>query len=126
MGIDNHQLWLIPLVTIGGISQSQLGPVILIFHQYTHYGKGESIHSPVQLEAFHNNVDDKSINLGGKQTIKTQDGHVFHLDVSDELPYLSLLSFTDTEWDIFPHVFMTSDTDYDPTVYDDNVSDSDT
>jgi hypothetical protein len=47
MGIDNHQLSSIPLVTAGGVSQSQIGPVILIFNQYAHYGKGKSIHSHV-------------------------------------------------------------------------------
>ena len=63
MGIDNHKLTLIPLITSGGVLQSHLGPVILIFHQYAHYGKGKSIHSPVQLEAFNNNVNDKSIKV---------------------------------------------------------------
>ena len=67
MGIDNHQLTSIPLITAGGVSQSHLGPVILIFHQYAHYGKGKSIHSSVQIEAFNNNVNDKSIKLGGLQ-----------------------------------------------------------
>ena len=32
VGIDDHQLHAIPLITAGGVSQSQLGPVILIFH----------------------------------------------------------------------------------------------
>jgi hypothetical protein len=39
MGIGNHKLSSIPLVTAGGVSQSQIGPVILIFNQYAHYGK---------------------------------------------------------------------------------------
>ena len=47
MGIDNHQLCSIPLISTRGISQSQIGPIILIFHQYASYGKGTSLHSPV-------------------------------------------------------------------------------
>ena len=52
MVIDNHQLWLIHLVSTGGGFQFQIGPVILIFHQYAHYGKGKLTHSPVQFEVF--------------------------------------------------------------------------
>jgi hypothetical protein len=99
MGIDNHQLSSIPLVTAGGVSQSQMGPVILIFNQYAHYGKGKSIHSPVQFETFHNKVDDRTNKLGGKQTLLTHDGYAFPLDFTDGLPYLRLRPFTDSEWD---------------------------
>ena len=49
MDINNQQLNSITIVTAGEVSQSQLGLVILIFHQYAHYGKGKSIHSPVEL-----------------------------------------------------------------------------
>ena len=97
-GIDNHQLTAIPLVSVGGVSQSQSGPVILIFHQYAHYGKNKSIHSPVQLESFHNTVNDRSIKLnGGGQFIKTNDGYHFPLDIYEGLPYLPLRPFTDKE-----------------------------
>ena len=126
MGIDNHQLSAIHIVTAGGVSQSQLGPVILIFNQYAHHAKGKPIHSLVQLEAFRSKVDDKSIKIGGNQTIKTHDGYVFTLDFNDGLPYLRLGPFTDHEWEKFPHVIMTSDTDRDPTMYDNSISDSDT
>ena len=43
MGIDNNQLCSTPLVNVGGFSQTQLGPVMLIFHQYAHHGKGKLI-----------------------------------------------------------------------------------
>ena len=73
MSIDDHQLCSIPLVSAGGVSQSQLEPVILIFSQYAYYGTCKSINSHVQLNAFRNKINDKSIKLGDKQTIKTQD-----------------------------------------------------
>ena len=111
MGIDNRQLCSIPFVSAGGVYQYQIGPVILIFHQYAHYGKGKLIHSPVQFEAFQNKIDDRSIKFGGNQTIKTHDGYVFYLYFTDGLPYLRLQSFTDSEWDKLPHVFITSATD---------------
>ena len=61
MGIGNHRLCSTPLVSTGGVSQSQLGPIILIFRQCAYYGKGKSIHSHVKLEGFRNKVGDTYI-----------------------------------------------------------------
>ena len=63
MGADNHQLTSIPIVTAGGVSQSLLGPDILIFNQYVHNEKRRSIHSLVQLESLFHEVDDTFIKL---------------------------------------------------------------
>ena len=63
MGADNHQLTSIPIVTAGGVSQSLLGPDILIFNQYVHNEKRRSIHSLVQLELLFHEVDDTLINI---------------------------------------------------------------
>ena len=126
MGIDNHQLTDVPLVSVGGTCSSHVGPVILIFHQYAHYGKGKSIHSPVQLEAFHNEVNDKSSKLpGGGQFIKTNDGYTFPLDICSGLPYLPLRPFSDIEWDTLPHVFMTADCEWNPKLLDNVISSTD-
>jgi hypothetical protein len=125
MGIDNHQLTSIPIITAGGVSTSHLGPVILIFNQYAHHGKGKSIHSPVQLESFLHEVNDRCIKLGGKNHIKTIDGYIFPLDFCDGLPYLPLRPYTDDEWDNLPHVLMTSDQDWDPTTFDNTISNND-
>ncbi len=72
--------------------------------------KYKSIHSPVQFEAFQNKVDDKSINVGGNQTINIHGVYVFPLDFTNGFHYLRLRSFTYSGWDKLPHVFMTSDT----------------
>ena len=77
----------------------------------------------MQFEAFQNKVDDKSIKLGGNQTIKTYDGYVFPLDFTDGLTYLRLRPSTDSEWDELPYIFMTSDTNWDLTIYDNDISD---
>ena len=92
-----------PLITAGEVYQSQLGPVILIFHQYAHYGKGKSMHSLVQLEAFSSKVYDKFIKLGDNQTIRTQNGYAFPLDFNGELPYLPLRPFIDSKWNELLH-----------------------
>ena len=50
-GIDSHQVKDLPIVTAGGVAPSQRGDIIVILHQYTPLGKGNSIHSSIQLEA---------------------------------------------------------------------------
>ena len=111
MDIDNHQLCSIPLISVEGVSQAQIGLVILILVQYEYYGKSKSINSPVQFEAFQNKADDKSIKLGGNQIIKTYYVYVFPLDSTDGFSYLRLRPFAASEWDKLPHICMTSDTD---------------
>ena len=57
-GIDNHEITGLPIVTVGGVVQSQRGPVIAIMHQYAYTGQGKTIHSSAQLEWFQNKVRD--------------------------------------------------------------------
>jgi len=117
-GIDNHQMTDLELGTVGGVVRTQKGPVIAIFHQYALYGKGPSIHASGQLEHYKNTVDDKSLHVGGKQCITTLDGFVLPLNVQQGLARLPIRPFTDTEWDSLPHVFLTNDLDWDPSVLD--------
>lgn len=119
-GNDNHQLTNIPLVTAGAVVTSQKGDIIAIVHQYAYTGKGKSIHSSGQLEWFRQHVDDKSRRVGGKQTIITVDGYVLPLHVRDGLPYLDMRPYTDAEWETLPHVIMTSEDTWDPSVLDDD------
>jgi len=43
-GIDDHVMEWRPIVTAGTTVKSNRGPVILIMNQYTHAGKGHTIH----------------------------------------------------------------------------------
>eukprot|EP00980_Cylindrotheca_fusiformis_P021811 scaffold8646_cov116-Cylindrotheca_fusiformis.AAC.1 len=120
-GIDNHEITSIPIVTAGGLCQTQRGPVIAILHQYAyHPTQGKTIHSSGQLEHYHNDVNDRSIKVGGLQRIKTPDGYVFPLSIRDGLPYLPMQPYTDSEFcdPAIPHVILTGDLDWDPTVLD--------
>ena len=108
----------IPIVTAGGVINTQRGPVIAIMHQYAYTGKGKSIHSCVQLEAHKQAVHDKSMKVGGKQCIVTLDGYVIPLNIRSGLPYMSIRPYTDQKWDHLPHVIFTADTDWDPTIID--------
>lgn len=125
-GIDNHQMTDLPIVTAGGVVQSQRGPVIAILNQYAYTGHGKSIHSSAQLEWFCNAVDDRSMTVGGKQCIQTVDGYVHLLSFHMGLPYVKMRPYTDDEWDTLPHVVWTSDTDWDPSVLDPPGLDEDT
>ena len=123
-GIDGHQITNLPLVTAGGVVQSQRGPVIAILHQYAYTGQGKTIHSSAQLEWFKNEVHDRSLRIpGGQQCLKTADGYIHLLQFRHGLPYLPIRPYTDDEWDSLPHVVFTSDADWDPSVLDDAVSD---
>ena len=117
-GIDNHQLNNISIGTVGGVVNTHKGPAIIIMHQYALFGKGTTIHSPGQLEWYKNDVNDKSIHVGGLQRITTLDGYMIPLSIKNGLPRMQLRPYTDEEWDELPHIFLTSELDWDPSVLD--------
>ena len=118
-GIDNHHVNNIGIGTVGGVVDTQHGPVIAIMHQYALLGKGASIHSPCQLEWYKNDVNDKSTLVpGGLQRIQTLDGYIIPLAVKDGLARLAIRPYTDKEFESLPHVFLTSELEWDPTVLD--------
>jgi hypothetical protein len=123
-GIDNHEVTGIPIVTAGSVIMTQHGPLIGIFPQYAYLGSGKTIHSAAQLEHYQNDVNDRSIKVnGGLQRILTLDGYVIPINIVGGLPYISMHPYTDDEWDQLPHVILTSDLDWDPTVLDHTLDD---
>ena len=121
-GIDKHQLTDIPIVSCGGVIETRQGKVIAIFHQYAHLPTGPSIHSSGQMEWFRTFVDDRSKKVGGNQMLVTHEGYEVPLNVISGLAYFGLRPYTDDEWGNLPHVVMTSDDDWDPTVLDHDVT----
>src|SRR5687768_11416230 len=117
-GIDNHCINDIPIVTAGGVVNTQKGEVIAIMHQYAYVGKGKTIHSCGQLEAHKQAVHDKSIKVGGKQRIETLDGYIIPLNIRQGLPFMTIRPYTDAEWEQLPHAILTADTDWDPSILD--------
>jgi hypothetical protein len=88
-------------------------------HQYALLGKGSSIHWPCQLESYHNDVNDKSIRVTGDlHQIKTLDGYIIPLVMQSGLACLPIGPYTDAEWDTLPHVFLTAEQEWDPSVID--------
>jgi hypothetical protein len=82
------------------------------------------IHSSGQLEWYKQELDDKSIKVGGKQHIKTLDGNVIPLDIKSGLPYFKMRPYTDKEWDSLPHVILARDCDWNPSVLDYSLIDN--
>jgi hypothetical protein len=112
-GNDNHQCTNIDIGTVGVVIQAQKGPLIGIMHQYALLNKGATI------QWYKNDVNDKSINVpGGLQRIQTLNGYIIPLSIKDGLVRLSIRPYTDHEWDNLPHVILTSELEWDPSVLD--------
>ena len=47
------------MVTAAAFLDTQKGPIIGVFHEYAHLGKGRSIHAAGQIEWFNCQVDDR-------------------------------------------------------------------
>ena len=125
MGIDNHRVTDVPIVTAGAVINTQKGEVIAIMNRYALLGKGKTIHSCGQLEHHKLTVDDKSRKVDGNQRITTMDGHVIPLNIRNGLPHMTMRPCTDEEWERLPKVMLTADVDWDPKVLDDEMEDDD-
>ena len=81
--------------------------------------KGHTIHSSGQIEWFKNSVDDRSVQVGGKQRIGTIDGYAMPLTCRGGLMYLSILDNpTDKDLERYPAVHLTGPNECDPSVLD--------
>ena len=115
-GIDNHEVTGLDVVTAATLLNTPQGKVIGIFNEYAYFWKGSSIHSSGQLEWFQTNVDETSVKVGGTQLITTLDGYSVPLCIKDGLPYATSLGKpTDQDMDTYPHVFITSPDEWDPS-----------
>ena len=124
-GIAKHQLADLDMVDCAARIVSHRGPIIGIFRNYAYYGRDKTIHLSAQIEHFGNKVDNKSMKVGGRQCIKTLDGYILPLDIINGLPYLNMQKHTDKEWEELPHVVLTGEGNWDPTILDNVISDRD-
>ena len=118
-GIDSHELQGLDVVQCAALVETNHGIVNLIMNEYACYGKGHTIHSSGQIEWFKNSVDDRSVQVGGKQRICTTDGYAMPLTCRGGLMYLSLLGKpTDQDLERYPAVHLTGPHEWDPSVLD--------
>ena len=88
VGIDDNGLTGLNVVTAAALLDTQKGPIIGVFHEYAHLGKGRSIHAAGQMEWFNCQVDDISKIVGGAQQIETSEGYVIQLSIESGLVYM--------------------------------------
>ena len=125
VGIDDHELTGLHVVTAAALLDTQKGPIIGIFHEYAHLGKGKSIHASGQMEWFNCQVDDRSKIVGGAQRIETPEGYVIPLSIETGLVYMHPIRIpTDQDLQNYPHVFFTSPDIWDPSVLDHEITPS--
>ena len=118
-GIDSHELQGLDVVQCATLVQTNHGIVNLIMNEYACYGQGHTIHSSGQIECFKNSVDDRSVQVGGKQRICTIDGYAMPLTCRGGLMYLSILGKpTDKDLERYPAVHLTGPHEWDPSVLD--------
>ncbi|MDJ0828176.1 MAG: reverse transcriptase domain-containing protein, partial [Rhodobacter sp.] len=126
-GITPHVLEGLPLVqTAGLVNTVSDGPIVVIMSQYAKRPTGQkTIHSKGQLEHFGCRVHDSSRAVGGLQCVVTPEGYVVPMSVRDGLHYMDTRPPTDAELQDLPHVFLTSDSPWDPKVLDVEFADTD-
>ena len=125
VGIDDHELTGLDVVTAATLLDTQKGPIIGVFHEYAHLGKGRSIHVASQMEWFNCQVDDRSQLVGGAQRIQTSEGYVIPLSIESGLVYMHSMRIpTDHDLQNYPHVFFTSPDIWDTSVLDHGIPQS--
>jgi hypothetical protein len=80
-GLDDHTVRNLPIVTAGGVVNTQAGEIIAIIHHCADMtNDSRTIISVPQLEAFGCAVDDKSTKISGRTpSIVTQGGYILSL-----------------------------------------------
>ena len=110
------------MVTAATLLDTQKGPIIGVFHEYAHHGKGKSIHAAGHMEWFNCKVDDRSQHVGGTQSIQTSEGYVIPLFIEYGLVYMHSNRIpTDHDLQYYPHVLFTSPGIWDTSVLDHGI-----
>ena len=86
--IDSHELQGLDVVQCTALVTTNHGIVNLIMNEYACCGKGHTILSSEQIEWLKNTIDDRSVQVGGKQRICTIDGYAMPLIASYTFLYL--------------------------------------
>ena len=99
--------------------ETNYGIVNMIINEYACYGKKHTIHSSGQIERFKNSVDDRSVQVGGKQRICTINGYAMSLTCRGGLMYLSILGKpTNQGLERYPAVYLKGPQEWDLSVLD--------
>ena len=110
-GMCNHEINSVPIATAVGVNSTTIGELIITMHEHAYYSKENTIHSSGQVGYFKNFVDDKSIKVGCKKHILTNDNYMIPVAIKNGLSCMPLHPCTDQEWLTLRHVALTPDVD---------------
>jgi len=120
-GLAGHKVSQLRIVTAQALITTHKGQVIATFHQMALLGKGKSILSCLQMEAYGADINDRPTTIsGGKQRILIEDYQI-PLDFKNGLAYLRCRIPNKEELQSLPHVIMTANVDWDPSQYDHTI-----
>ena len=120
-GIDDDELPGLDIVTCVVLIKTNHGKFNMLMHEYAYDGnvRGNTIHSPCQIEWFNITCHDRPHHVAGKYVIIFLDGYAPSLQWRSGLMYMSSLGKpTDQDLDEYPHVHLTSPHEGDPSVLD--------
>ena len=117
VGINDHELTGLHIVTASMVLQTNQDPIVGIFHEYAHLRQGSSIHAYGQLEWFHTQVDECSKIVGGQQQLVTLEGNTIPISIDSGLTYSYPVHVpSDHDLQTLPHVGFTSPQKWDLAV----------
>ena len=114
-GVGRDVMEQLPLVQCASVVDTlNEGKVVLIMLQYMHKPDAKTIHSKSQLEHFRGMVYDSAKATGGHQMVVTHEGYAIPLHVCNGLFYMDMSPASDLDMDLYPHVFLTTDSPLEP------------
>ena len=122
-GIEDHTVSQLNIAHAAFVAKTNQGYAIFHVYQGAYVPDGKSILSPLQLEANGCKITDKppQSNNGEQPYVESPDGYRIPLSVCQGLVYADIRPVRESEWDSLPHVHLTSDAEWDPSVYDHEV-----
>ena len=119
-GIEDHTVRQLNIVQAAAVVKTHLGYAIAHVYQGASMPDGQSILSPIQMEAYGCTVLDSNTN--GKQPyIESPDGYRIPMSMRQGLLYIDMRPVLDSEWESLPHIHLTSDTPWEPSQFDHEV-----
>ena len=109
----------LPIVQCASVVETvDEGPIVLIMSQYAHNHDSKSIHSKSQVEHFGGIVYDSAQSASGQQLVITHEGYTIPLHVCNGLFYMDMVPASKHDMDLYPHVFFTADSPWNPDIVD--------
>ena len=119
MGVDQASINTLPLATCTGTVHMTQGPIVLIMNQYDYYGKGSTVDCVGQLPHFGLELDNQSSAIAGhKQCMTTPNWRIIPFNIINGSTKMPIHPSADEDLDNLPHVIVTSDDIWDPTILD--------